>query len=256
MSDNQSEQIILGIVHPHGSGGVNTPPHNMWLFQMRLHTWRDSSNQLQENELHIKQEVTHQELNRNMNRINAYSIVKLKVSFDTANEATLLEILDDNVQSDRELNDIVRQLQLPVTFQHDTFGEFTLNRSVDWYEGKISWVNGQVYVHVSSDESVRKHEFAFIKQIWINQQQWEQTLKDAIASEMLDLYNDIWRESNDPELTAEEFTQQLTLESMAVEDDGEYNFSYGDGNDYLFGGHWIVIYGNIVTGISSIHLAG
>lgn len=259
MSNQQlvHEQIIVGIVHPRGSGGLKLQGDDTWAFGFTLHTWRDnSSNQLHQDGLYVKQDVSHQVLQANMSRINAYNVVQVKIKFDTATRATLLEILDDNVKTDSKMNEIVQQLQIPVTINHEIFGEFTLDKSVNWYAGKISWMSEEVDVQVSDDEIVREHQFAFIKQLWDKQKHWDDFIKSGIAVEKLELYNDTWRDYDDPILSPDEFKQDIKLESMSIDENGDYNLTFNDGDNYLFGGHWIIVEGNIATGIRDVYLAG
>ncbi len=62
-------------------------------------------------------------------------------------------------------------------------------------------------------------------------------LADALREELLELYNDTWRQCDEPELTADELTARLELALVVVSasDIVPVEFSYLAGD--LFGGH-------------------
>ena len=68
-------------------------------------------------------------------------------------------------------------------------------------------------------------------------------LREAIQAYLLDLYNDGWRQEEDPVLTAEEFEGELTWEGLDISESEIVlvEFWYSDGGRDLFGGHVIVI---------------
>jgi hypothetical protein len=67
-------------------------------------------------------------------------------------------------------------------------------------------------------------------------------LRVAMKEELLELYNDCWRQSDEPVLSAKELTQILDwlALSLSASEFAPVEFSYGA--DDLFGGHFVVIH--------------
>ena len=64
--------------------------------------------------------------------------------------------------------------------------------------------------------------------------------KDYAAADLLDTYNDSWREAADPKLTQSEFTAKLQLTALQVLDEpGAASAIFSDGE--MFGGHAVVV---------------
>jgi hypothetical protein len=64
---------------------------------------------------------------------------------------------------------------------------------------------------------------------------------DAMQAELLELYNDTWRQDDEPELSAEELTKRLNWQLLTVSanDIVPVEFSYDAG--HLFGDHGVTI---------------
>ncbi len=64
--------------------------------------------------------------------------------------------------------------------------------------------------------------------------------KDYAAADLLNTYNDSWREAADPKLTRSEFTEKLQLTALQVLDEpGAASAIFSDGE--MFGGHAVVV---------------
>lgn len=68
-----------------------------------------------------------------------------------------------------------------------------------------------------------------------------QVLAEAMQAELLELYNDTWRQADEPVLSAEELTARLDwqLLSVSASDVVPVEFSYGAGE--LFGYHGVTV---------------
>lgn len=66
-------------------------------------------------------------------------------------------------------------------------------------------------------------------------------LGDAVRAELLDLYNETWRQDDEPELTADELAARLTWELLAISasDVAPIEFGYEAGE--LFGRHSVTV---------------
>jgi hypothetical protein len=68
-----------------------------------------------------------------------------------------------------------------------------------------------------------------------------QVLAEAMRAELLELYNDVWRQGDEPVLSAAELTARLewTLLTVSASDIVPVEFSYHAGE--LFGGHGVAV---------------
>ena len=66
-------------------------------------------------------------------------------------------------------------------------------------------------------------------------------LREAIRAELLELYNETWRQGSDPVLTAEELAGRLvwSVVEVSASDIVPVTFTYGAGD--LFGGHCVAV---------------
>lgn len=81
-------------------------------------------------------------------------------------------------------------------------------------------------------------------------------LAEAMRAKLLELYNDTWREADDPVLTAEGLTALLewTLLRVSTSDLVPVEFSYHAGE--LFGGHGVSVAVDAELRLRDIHLPG
>ena len=55
-------------------------------------------------------------------------------------------------------------------------------------------------------------------------------------------------------MSAEEFESLISLETLAISDEGEYSFWFRDGD--IFAGHVIIVYGKLDGGFYDAEMAG
>lgn len=68
------------------------------------------------------------------------------------------------------------------------------------------------------------------------------------------LKNDIWLEDDEKEMSELKFQSSMSLESLVLYTDDSYTFWYNDGD--LFGGHVIIVEGNLDDGLIRAEIAG
>jgi hypothetical protein len=78
-------------------------------------------------------------------------------------------------------------------------------------------------------------------------------LRGAVAEDYLELYNDTWRQDDDPELDQDGFVARIAPTSVELDDDG-VRIYFGDGD--LFAGHSLVVTLNPALEITDITLSG
>ena len=126
---------------------------------------------------------------------------------------------------------------------HPDFGQLRWEPKSGWWSAQVKLPSGErLEVLVAPGEEDR---FAFLDRAaelfrWALGAQ-PQILRDAIQSELLELYNDVWREPTEPELTADELAGQLewSVVEVSASDIVPVVLSYEAGD--LFGGHSVAI---------------
>lgn len=83
-----------------------------------------------------------------------------------------------------------------------------------------------------------------------------QVLANAMSAELLELYNDTWRQGDEPELSADVLAERLVWQSLTVSasDIVSVEFSYDAGE--LFGHHGITVEVDESLGFRDIELRG
>lgn len=129
----------------------------------------------------------------------------------------------------------------------EQFGDLVLDPDVDWFEATADW-NGKALRVVFPVDEETLHESALIsaQSLWSEQIKWKQVIEAYAIQSLLDIKNDTWLEDDEAELTADQFLSRIILETISIASDGDFEFWYNDGD--LFGGHSIVVRGNLELG--------
>jgi hypothetical protein len=248
-------------VSPHGSGGSakdSTKYEGLWIFGFNFYAWRDADGILHRDNLLVRGEMTRDRLRNHMLRTAAYSIVKVRIAMRENDSAEFLELLDDKVNSDEELTEIAVELQKPVIYEHERFGTFVFNRPTYHWETTVDWLGKPVRLMMHGYDASGPDEGALqtAQQLWDNQSDWNTRISDYAVEQLLPSLNEIRTDEyvNELPLSPDEFKSLMTLESIGVSPDGSFHFSHDDG--YMFGGHWIVILGDIENGPTDYDMPG
>jgi len=137
----------------------------------------------------------------------------------------------------------------------DYFGTFTLDRSVNWLDTQALWQSAPVTLHLSLDNC--EDQDALIhsaRTFWEAQESWDRRVRECAVSELLDLRNDSWLEDGEDTVTEDEFNQRITIESITLYPDGEFEMMFRDGD--LFWGHVIFVSGTLENGPDDASIAG
>jgi hypothetical protein len=120
---------------------------------------------------------------------------------------------------------------------HEVFGQLQWDRALGCWLGGIDWPPGQyteVAIWLPEGELAAGLRLAHDSLNWLMDN--EEDARCWIASEMLEVYNDAWRDEDEP-ITADAFIRRIELVRIGFEEDGSLLLSY-DGQD-MFGGHLI-----------------
>lgn len=127
----------------------------------------------------------------------------------------------------------------PETVTHPVFGELRWEADSGWWYTQVRDAAGEwLDVVVEPDGEDRLTFLARAAELYSRTIRAERRLlRTAVGKELLELYNDTWRRSDEPELTADEFISRLKFAYVAIRPDWDTAvvLSYNAGE--LFGGH-------------------
>jgi hypothetical protein len=127
------------------------------------------------------------------------------------------------------------------SLKHPVFGKLHWEQKYSWWITQIrlpsaDWLD--VIVNPGDED-----RFAFIEpaaKLYRRAMKAERRiLRDAIREELLELYNDTWRQSDDRRLTATELMNRLEFSLIDIDTVVPVTLSYEAGD--LFGGHGVAV---------------
>jgi hypothetical protein len=230
-----------------------------WTLHFTLHCWKIPPGPLKTRPLSVSFTTSRQEYDSLWERVDSYAVVRIRArvaeeSVIGTPEAELLEFLGHD-GSDSEMNQAAVDLQKPVIHRDHQFGEFTLDRRVNWYTAETEWNGAVVSLNLTlGDSGTIDAALQAARALWKDQEQWSKRIEDYAVQELLPLKNESWLDDGEAELTDDEFKARMALESITVEQDGSFDFWHNDGD--LFWGHSIQISGNLSTGPTRADIPG
>ncbi|HSI86065.1 MAG TPA: DUF2262 domain-containing protein [Candidatus Methylacidiphilales bacterium] len=233
---------------------------------MSLAAWKDSAGVMHKGELVLMQDYPEEEVEEMegvRDSIGAYSIFRMQVSIPDEKPADpedyyrglILEVRGECEDSD--LENYANELQTPVVLKIKKLGTFTLDRSVNWYSSSTTtWMKKKVRLNLSlNGEDDLTPALDVAQALWADQEKWNTTILDYLATEMVELAND-WVQEEDEEqtITEECLRSRVTLESISIDSDGSFEFWYEDDN--IFGGHAIQVCCDLKDGPNHASIQG
>lgn len=247
INPSNEQSIIIGVVHPRGSAGIGTKTAGMWKLLFSFHTWRTEDGNLHTDELKLMREMPDGSLRDYMDRIKPYQIISVRTTITGDGTAEFMELLDETVDTDKELTLTAIELQQNDTFEHEFFGSLVLNRRLDWYETTAVWLGKQVRLYVAGVEPLElQGALQTAMSLWENQSSWNQRIMDYVIQELLEIKNDFWLGEDESPVSPDEFRARISLSEVTVYSGGSFQFSHQD--DDLFSGHSIWVTGDLQNG--------
>jgi len=156
---------------------------------------------------------------------------------------------------DKELLAIGEELQKPVVVSTARFGELFLDGTVEWFEGEADWNRESVRINFHSDNlDTLDNLLRTAEALWDDQVEWKRKVEDFAVKELLPLKNEYWLSEGEKALTPDEFKARMSLQSVSIFSDGEFEFWHDDGD--LFWGHSIQISGSLKDGPTRADIPG
>ncbi|MEM7477362.1 MAG: DUF2262 domain-containing protein [Planctomycetota bacterium] len=249
-----NESIVIdGVVSPSGQGGWPGGNDDYEVHCFSFSAWKKLDEPTIQRELTILRPVPPEA--DYWDDFPKHSIQRIRV-FLSGDE--FRAVLEEPLPLDApapELEAIAQELQNPVIFPTEVFGDLFLNRSVNWFEGEATWNKQRVRVTFPVDEE-QAHGVALkaAESLWLDQAKWKERIEKYAAEKLLAVKNDIWLEDDEPQVTSEQFIARMTLTSISFDSDGGFEFWFDDGD--LFWGHSIMVSGNLNDGPSDAAFHG
>lgn len=254
---NTPEQDIAGLVGANGAGG-SKDTSDPWNLIIHLAAWKDSFGTIHRDELRVEIPVPKEELSRQMGAIKAYSVLRLRLRIaehPNGRKQGSGSVLPVTGVHDEVLSQIASELQKPVVISDPEFGDFKLDRSVDWFCGEATWAGTKIRLELSAGEHADADRCLRVtKALWDDQSSWSAKISEYVVTRLLQLKNDSWLDEEESPVTRESFQSRVSLESVIVYPDGAFEFWHDDGD--LFWGHSIQVSGSLADGLTDAGISG
>lgn len=254
------ETTIVGAVGVDGPSGVKHAPETDWSLYLRMPAWREEGGPPNTSPLIISKMCSRDELTSLKANIRTESLLAFKGKLSLSNpfgdaRAELISVIPD--YTDPEVRAFLQHYSKPVKIIDPQFGQFSLNRRLDRFEGEAEWRGTKIRLLVGlDDEGSPESGFQTARALWADMTTWQERVDAYAVHELLDLKNDVWlgEGEDEDEVTAEKFVQLMCLESISVSSDGSFVFWHDDGD--LFWGHAIQICGSLGNGLTRADIPG
>lgn len=251
---------VVGVVDASGAAGVKSRGDQLWTLTFEFAAWRVDRGPVRTDALRLRRAVTDSELDAYRNTIEPYAVLHARArlvegSAGEGAQALLVEIVGP-AASDAELNAYAQQLQHPVTFNDTVCGTFTLDRTVNWFTSESVWNGRAVKLSLSLDAAAGEPAGALktAHGLFRDQAEWDRRIRTFAVADLLPVKNESWLETDESELSEDQFLRLMTIEAITTYPDGKFEFWYQDGD--LFWGHAIKVNGNLVQGPTAADIAG
>jgi hypothetical protein len=254
MAKKGTKQRISGLVDAFGASGGQPGGKGPWRLSFTLEAWRDAKGKLHQSKLGVEKAVTSRALDTLMDAVASNAILSFEVIVSGEHDAELVKVLGPLKVEDAELEAIQRELTRPKKVKVAPFGTLKFDRALGWYSGRAKWGGRMVDLHLSGDEDDVESALEVARKLFKAQVRWTRRVRDYAVQELLELKNQNWLKKGERELTAKQFKGRMKLESITVDDDGEFTFLHADGG--LFWGHSIQIGGDLKAGPNDADIPG
>jgi hypothetical protein len=251
--------IVTGVTDAAGGGGMKAGD-GQWHFTTSLVVWRAGDGPVKNQPLRLEMALpSDAALKRWMDEFPVGKGVRVRlVAAPTLHGNRYLAQFDKYLgpSTDAELSAKAEPILRPPPYHHPKLGRFVPDtRLPDMFEGQALWQGRQTKVVLMAGGSTTLDDRAetFLR-LTSAQDQWAARSEDRIFEELYDVWNDNWRNDNQPKLVRKDWLARLRLQSIVVNEDGSFEFHYEDGD--LFWGHAIMASGTFEDGVTHAEMWG
>ncbi|MGH1328965.1 DUF2262 domain-containing protein [Bacillus pretiosus] len=260
--ENRFSENVIEIAAVTGALGIGASKGGdniLWTASIDLIAWKDLHNNetITKEDIRLAWLVDDEEWRKSKDILTANTVVTLQVR-KSENSLMLVKVLETPYKDD-ELEIILQDEMKPVFYHDGMLGEFELDKRVKTFEKRMSWAGEECHLYFdwNEDKHMMKSALETAHALFKEQDEWNMKMKMYAAKELVELANE-WLQDDDEaeidEITKEMFIDSITLSSLSVYSEGDFEIFFLDGD--IFGGHSIIVSGNIHEGLSSAEIAG
>lgn len=242
---------IVGVVSFGGQGGWSKcKDYEVHCFEFAA--WRRDTEPLHQTTLTILRPVSADGESFGDYPAGSMHRIRVLLATDQTRAVFAAHVASDVV--DHELEAIGAELAKPVTIETERYGVLTLDRRINWFDGEVDWNGSVIALRIEPDHNLDPSQgLKVADELFSNSAAWSQKVNDFAVQEKLELAHD-WQDDDTVPITAEEFLERMTLESISIMSDGSFDFWHDDGD--LFYGHSIQISGSLREGLTDSDIPG
>jgi hypothetical protein len=254
IADGRGE-IIDGVVHPRGAAGVKLGGDDVWSLGFAFETWRDDTGAVHREELAMHRDGSHAELGACMERIRGLEVLRARVRFGGERGAELVELVEHAFDEGDALVQRAAELREPKTREHARFGTLTFVHRLGWWDATPTWCGVPVRLHLDgAADDLLEEALRAAEELFDDQPTWSRRVRDFAVEKLLPLKNKAWLDDDEEPLTPADFEARMTLKSITVSPEGDFDFFHDDGD--LFWGHAIQVMGTLRDGPQDADIPG
>lgn len=250
---------ILAVTGANGFGGDREPGAEYWTATLPLTAWREGDGPIHREDTCLVALADDTLLEYLRRRAPRDSIIQARVRQGLEDDRFLLVGLPTPMM-DPELKAILDEQKKEVSTWVDGLGTFILNRSVNWFQADVEWLDQTVQlVYDSGSEEEMKAAQKTALALMAGQAGWDGRVRALAADRLLSLANDLARDGADAdrepeELTREQFLEYMEAESIQTYADGGFEFWFNAGD--LLPGRSIRVTGTLESGPADAYMEG
>jgi hypothetical protein len=237
-----------------------------WELLVSFADWHPAGGEVRESKLTLRKAVSRAALDAAFEHVRPYDLLRAKVRLvehpvinddlpRTASPQGLLVEISPDRPNDPELERLARKLREPVIMRDERFGEFILNRRIDWFEAKMKSGSTPVNLALSgSGADVVAEALATARALWDAQEASHQSIVAHAVERLLPVKNGNWLEDGDEPLTAADFAARMSLTDITIYEGETFEFWFNDCD--LFGDHAICVSGDLQNGPKQSDIEG
>jgi hypothetical protein len=255
---------LLGVVRPRsvgGYGGIGGSPRGdtRWTVQIDLLAWRFEGGPVRRTRLVVAKRVSERTLDGLMDSVRDFSVVRMRARVpreQLAGRPQALMLTYQGLSRDREMAKVAAELRRPLRLKDDMLGSLTFDRGLEWFNGRTKWRGRGVGLTLVTEGGDARDSLRHARRLFraAAQRRWGGLVERALLAEPYEWWRETWRLEGDPALSEERFLARLKLRTVIVSPGGGVEFWFADGD--LFGGHDVVVRGEIDGGVRDCDLVG